>query len=57
MGEINRAIFGYMLDSSPVEEVTLHCGILSCGIITYGGTIRTLTVPDKFGKPVDIGNH
>lgn len=54
MGEVNRAIFGYMPDNSPVEEITLRCGILSCGIITYGGAIRTLTVPDKFGKPVDV---
>ena len=47
-------LFGKMPDSTLVEEYTLRDGDLSCGIITYGGALRSLLVPDREGKPVDI---
>lgn len=46
--------FGTMPDGTPVEEITLQCGALSCAILTYGGALRSLTVPDRKGNPVDI---
>ena len=53
MGTKNR-IFGHMPDGTAVEEVALSGGGLSCGVITYGGALRTLTVPDRAGRPVDV---
>lgn len=52
--ERNQAVFGYMPDGTPVEELTLRDGAFSCQIITYGGAVRTLTVPDRTGNPVDV---
>lgn len=46
--------FGVMPDGTSVEQYTLHAGALSCDIITYGGALRALRVPDRAGKPVDV---
>ena len=46
--------FGTMPDGTPVEEYTLSSGKLMCKIITYGGALRSLTVPDKNGVTVDV---
>jgi len=54
MNEENRTLFGYMPDGAAVEELTLSDGPMSCGILTYGGALRSLTVPDREGKPVDV---
>ena len=43
-----------MPDGTLVEELTLRDGACSCQIITYGGAVRTLTVPDRNGNPVDV---
>ena len=37
-----------------MEEVALACGPLSCRVLTYGGALRALTVPDRAGRPVDV---
>ena len=52
--ENNRRPFGHMPDGTPVEEVALRDGTLTCQIITYGGAVRTLTAPDRDGNPVDV---
>lgn len=52
--EARRAPFGTMPDGTPVEELTLARGDLSCSILTYGGALRALTVPDREGRPVDV---
>ncbi len=54
MREENRTFFGGMPDGAAVEELTLRAGALSCAIITYGGAVRVLTVPDRTGRPVDV---
>ena len=54
MNEKNTTEFGRMSDGSPVEELTLTDGSMSCSILTYGGALRTLTVPDRAGQPVDV---
>lgn len=58
MGE-NRRAFGHMPDGSEVEEITLRAlgpedGRYVCKIITYGGAVRALTMPDREGNPVDV---
>ena len=54
MQTTSRLPFGIMPDGTPVEELILRCGALSCHILTYGGVLRALTVPDKNGNPVDV---
>lgn len=46
--------FGVMPDGTPVEQYTLSAGLLSCDIITFGGSLRALRVPDRSGNPVDV---
>lgn len=46
--------FGAMPDGTPVEEVVLQRGGKSCSVITYGGALRALAVPDREGMPVDV---
>lgn len=46
--------FGTMPDGTPVELYTLAAGALSCQIITFGGSLQSLRVPDRSGKPVDV---
>ena len=52
--EQNRQIVGHLPNGTPVEELTLRDGALSCGIITYGGAVRRLVVPGRDANPVDI---
>ena len=57
--EENRRPFGQMPDGTPVEELTLRAlgpedTKYVCKIITYGGAVRSLTVPDRNGNPVDV---
>lgn len=46
--------FGVMPDGTAVELYTLAAGALSCDVITFGGSLRSLRVPDRTGKPVDV---
>lgn len=46
--------FGVLPTGETVEEYTLRAGALTCGILTYGGALRSLTVPGSDGKPVDV---
>ncbi len=50
----NRTAFGRMPDGAPVEQIALRSGALTCQIITYGGAVRSLTVPTRDGSPVDV---
>ena len=43
-----------MPDGTPVEQYTLERDGLSCDILTYGGILRALRVPDRNGQPVDV---
>lgn len=49
----NRKPFGVMPDGTQVDELILRDGEHSCSILTYGGAVRSLTVPGKDG-PVDV---
>ena len=46
--------FGVMPDGTAVELYTLNAGALSCNVITFGGSLQSLRVPDRTGKPVDV---
>ena len=52
--EHNRTAFGRMPGGAPVELLTLRDGAYACEIITYGGAVRSLTVPARDGTPVDV---
>ncbi len=54
MSEAIKTVFGHMPNGIPVEEIFLSDGSVSCSIITYGGALRSLTVPDRNGQPVDV---
>ena len=42
------------LDGKPVYRIRLQDGDISCEIITYGAAVRSLTVPDRHGRPTDV---
>lgn len=46
--------FGTAPGGEPVYLIKLNNGVISCEIITFGAAIRSLTVPDRSGKPVDV---
>lgn len=54
MDTAEKILFGTMPDGTPVEQYTLHAGAISCDILTYGGALRALRVPDRQGNPVDV---
>jgi aldose 1-epimerase len=46
--------FGTAPGGEPVFLIKLDNGIISCEIITFGATIRSVVVPDHNGNPVDV---
>ena len=46
--------FGVTKDGRPVESILLTAGELETEILTYGAVIRTLKVPDREGRQVDV---
>ena len=52
--EEQRIPFGSMPDGRSVEIITLRKGAFSCRVLTYGGAVQALTVPDRAGEPVDV---
>ncbi|MBQ7344787.1 MAG: galactose mutarotase [Oscillospiraceae bacterium] len=46
--------FGTTPGGEPVALIQLDNDMISCQIITYGATIRSLVVPDRNGAPVDV---
>jgi aldose 1-epimerase len=53
-GQITKAPFGKTPDGTPVDIYTLKDGALEAHIITYGGIIQSLKVPDKSGSVADV---
>ena len=51
---MNKTVFDKLADGTAVEQYTLYSGGISCEILTYGGTVRSLKVPDKNGNVVDV---
>lgn len=54
MGNTNIQPFGTTGSGEVVYRIILHNDKLSCEVITYGATLRTLHVPNRDGKPVDV---
>lgn len=50
----NIAPFGVTKSGEAVSAITLDNGQISCQILTYGATIRSLSVPDRDGNAVDV---
>lgn len=46
--------FGVLPSGEKVREITLKNECLSCQILTFGATLRSLCVPDKNGNAVDV---
>lgn len=51
---MKKTDFGVMPDGTAVHQYTLADGGMECDIITHGGALRALRVPDKNGKTVDV---
>ena len=49
-----REPFGRTRDGQAVEKITLARGGLEAEILTYGGAVAALRVPDPTGKAVDV---
>jgi aldose 1-epimerase len=51
---VTKQPFGTMPDGSLVEAFTLANGPIEVRILTYGGTIQSLRVPDRRGNAADV---
>lgn len=54
MDHLDIRPFGTLPDGRQVELITLRKGKLTCELLTYGGALRSLTVPDRAGREVDV---
>lgn len=48
------ALFGTTGEGQPIHEITLTSKDLTAKILTYGATLRSLTVPDRAGQRIDV---
>jgi aldose 1-epimerase len=53
-GQVTKQPFGKTPDGTPVDVYTLKDGAFEARIITYGGIVISLKVPDKSGKSADV---
>src|SRR5439155_26928648 len=53
-GQVTKQSFGKMPDGTAVDIYTLKSGAIEARIITYGGIVQSLKVPDKDGKAGDV---
>ena len=53
-GQVTKQPFGKTPDGTPVDIYTLKSGEIEARIITYGGIVQSLKVPDKNGKSADV---
>ena len=51
---VERRPFGHSSSGEAVDLFTLRCGAMEAEILTYGGIVRALRVPDQNGQPVDV---
>ena len=47
-------LFAVMPNGTEVQKITLHSGQVRCSVLTYGGTLQSLLVPDRAGNLVDV---
>src|SRR5581483_8399920 len=53
-GQVTKKPFGKTPDGTPVDIYTLKDASIEAHIMTYGGIIQSLKVPDKNGKSADV---
>jgi aldose 1-epimerase len=53
-GQVSKQPFGKTPDGTQVDIYTLKSGEIEARIITYGGILQSLKVPDKAGKSADV---
>src|SRR5260221_9127078 len=51
---VTKKPFGKTPDGTAVDVYILKEGAIEAHVITYGGIIQTLKIPDKHGKSVDV---
>ncbi len=51
---MKRELFGQTAAGEAVERIWLESGRLRAAILTYGGALAALEVPDKSGRPTDV---
>ena len=54
MTKITKSEFGKMPDGRSVYAFTFADGNRQMKVLTLGGIIQSLVVPDKNGKPTDV---
>src|SRR5690348_7150337 len=52
--QVTKQSFGKTPDGTPVDLYVLKSGGIEAHIITYGGIVQALKVPDKNGKVADV---
>jgi aldose 1-epimerase len=52
--KVTKQPFGKLADGTPVDIYTLGGATLEARIITYGGILQSLKVPDRSGKSQDV---
>jgi aldose 1-epimerase len=52
--QVTKQPFGKTPDGTVVDIYTLKSGAIEAHIITYGGIVQSLKVPDKSGKSADV---
>jgi aldose 1-epimerase len=53
-GQVTKQPFGKMPDGTPVDVYILKDGAIEARVITFGGIVQSLKVPDKSGKSADV---
>lgn len=52
--QVTKQPFGKTTDGTPVEIYTLKDGTVEARIMTYGGIVQSLKIPDRKGKTADV---
>lgn len=53
-GGVQMTKYGTTPDGTPIEQYVLTDGTMTAKVITYGGIVTELIVPDRDGKPGDV---
>jgi aldose 1-epimerase len=53
-GQVTKQPFGKTPDGTEVDIYTLKSGAIEARVITYGGIVQSIKVPDKNGKIADV---
>ena len=54
MNELQQRVYGQLPDGRPVHEITLSHGGLALSLITLGGIVTALRVPDRDGVAANV---